>query len=88
MTECSDLTDILHNVYMLDIRYILNYIKYSQMNSIYIKVGNNIIYIYIYIYISTDNSIHLTTNVITCARLRLKQMWRLMTAKTEMKREH
>ena len=54
MTECSDLTDILHNVYMLDIRYILNYIKYSQMNSIYIKVGNNIIiYIYIYIYPQT-----------------------------------
>ena len=28
------------------------------------------------------------TNVITCARLRLKQMWRLTKAKTEMKCEH
>ena len=27
-------------------------------------------------------------NVITCARFHLKQMWRLMKAKTEMKREH
>ena len=42
MTEYSDFTDILHNVYILDIRYILNYIKYSHMYSIHIKVGNNI----------------------------------------------
>ena len=28
------------------------------------------------------------TNVITCARLRLEQMWRLTKAKTEMKCEH
>ena len=27
-------------------------------------------------------------SVITCARLRLKQMWQLTKAKTEMKREH
>ena len=33
-------------------------------------------------------SIHSATNVITCARLRLKQMWRLTKAKTEMKCEH
>ena len=54
MTECSDFTDTLHNVYILDNGYILNCIKYSHMYSIYIKVGNNIyIYIYnIYIYIS------------------------------------
>ena len=32
-------------------------------------------------------SIHAATNVITCARLRLKQMWRLTKAKTKMKRE-
>ena len=56
MTECSGFTDILHNVYILDIRYILNYMKYSHMYSIHIKVGNNIyiyinINIYIYIYI-------------------------------------
>ena len=36
---------------------------------------------YIYVY-------HSATNVITCARLRLKQMWRLAKAKTEMKYEH
>ena len=33
-------------------------------------------------------SIHSATNPITCARPRLKQMWRLKKAKTEMKREH
>ena len=33
-------------------------------------------------------SIHSATNVITCATLRLKQMWRLTKAKTEMKHEH
>ena len=33
-------------------------------------------------------SIHSATNVITCARLRLKEMWRLTKAKTEMKREY
>ena len=62
------------------------------------------IYIYIYIYIlgqlSIDTSknpsvvntiyvsLHSATNVITCARLRLKQMWRLTKAKTEIKCEH
>ena len=33
-------------------------------------------------------SIHFTTNVITYARLRLKQVWGLTKAKTEMKREY
>ena len=33
-------------------------------------------------------SLHSATNVITCARLRLKQMWRLTKAKTEIKCEH
>ena len=31
---------------------------------------------------------HSATNVITCTRLLLKQMWRLTKAKTKMKREH
>ena len=33
-------------------------------------------------------SIHSATNVITCARFSLKQMWRLTKAMTEMKCEH
>ena len=40
---------------------------------------------YICIYI---HNIYTATNVITCARLRLKQMWSLTKAKTEMKCEH
>ena len=40
---------------------------------------------------SVVNTIYINSfryNVITCARLRLKQMWRLTKAKTEMKCEH
>ena len=45
------------------------------------------LYIKFYIlYICTCT--YTATNVITCARLHLKQMWQLTKAKTEMKREH
>ena len=63
----------------------LNYIKYSHMYGIYINEGRKYIYMYIYIYIYI--SIHSAANVITCARLRLKQMWQLTRASTKMKRE-
>ena len=41
----------------------------------------------IYIYIYSNVIIYIYANVITCARLCLKQMWRLMKANTKMKRE-
>ena len=46
-------------------------------------------YMYIYIYIYIYMYIYICIiNVITCARLRLKEVWRLTKAKTEMKCEH
>ena len=33
-------------------------------------------------------SIHFADHVITCARFRLRQIWRLITAMAKMKREH
>ena len=46
-------------------------------------------YLHIYTYICDIYvSIFSANNVITCARLRLKQVWRLTKANTEMKREH
>ena len=66
-------------------------LKIVGLNKIYYIFHNSHIYmymycIYIYIYIYIYNSFRY--NVITCARLRLKQMWRLTKEKTEMKREH
>ena len=45
-------------------------------------------YIYVLQWWRPYVSIHSATNLITCASLRLKQMWRLTKAKTEMRREH
>ena len=62
--------------------------NYDQSSFIYIHI-----FIYIYIATSKNPSVanvwtHSATNVITCTRLRLKQMWRLTKTKTEMKCEH